>query len=315
MKKASLIALDWGTSSLRASLLDAAGHELETRSTAGGIMTVKDGQFSPVLQSLCGDWMDRFDDPLIASGMIGSRQGWKEAPYLDCPASLGQVARHLLPVELTPGGEGSGKPPRHLHIVPGLRCLEGNGQFDVMRGEETQVWGARLAPGSVCVLPGTHSKWAWLGQDGGIERFRTYMTGEQYGLNTQHGILGRLMVFGAARPDAFVQGVQVGVAAHAQALHALFSARTAGLMGSLQPDALPDYFSGLLIGIELGSAMTSSQSGKPAQVTLIGDDALCERYAMAFEVVGVPTVRAAANATTQGQFMIARAAGLIQEIQ
>ena len=83
-----LIALDWGTSNLRASLLDRSGHCLELRQSAMGVMKVPDGGFGPVLVELCGDWMQAHRIPMIASGMVGSRQGWREAPYLSCPATL-----------------------------------------------------------------------------------------------------------------------------------------------------------------------------------------------------------------------------------
>lgn len=305
----SLVAIDWGTSNLRASLIDASGRSLESRSSPGGIMAVKDHQFSSALMSLCGDWVRDLSCPLIASGMIGSRQGWKEAPYLDCPASVTGVAQMLTPVDIDTGDVAY---RRRLHIVPGLRCQEDNGHFDVMRGEETQIWGAGVAAGGLCILPGTHSKWAWVGEAGAITRFRTFMTGELYGLLTQHGILGRLMVFGESRPDDFRAGVQVGVASHAQATHAIFSARTAGLMGTIAAQGLPDYLSGMLIGIELGSALASGGgAGAAGCVTLIGDDALCSRYALAFALLGVETCRAAADATIAGQRMVAVAAGLI----
>ena len=302
-----LIALDWGTSNLRASLLDHAGNAIETRSAPGGVMAVKDRQFSAALLALCGDWIRQFSCPVIASGMVGSRQGWKEAPYLDCPATVSQAAQSLTAVDLYEAGQaGVG---RQLHIAPGLRCRESNGQFDVMRGEEIQIWGAGIASHSLCVLPGTHSKWAWLGSEGQITRFQTYMTGELFGLLTQHGILGRLMVFGETRKDDFLEGVRVGMASHAQATHAIFSARTAGLMGSIAPEGLPDYLSGLLIGIELGSALSVGAAGKP-EVTLIGDDALCWRYELALELAGLTSRRAPDGATTRGQWMVAQAAAI-----
>lgn len=305
---AALIALDWGTSNLRACLLDARGNAMESRSAPGGVMAVPDQQFSQALLALCGDWVRDLACPLIASGMIGSRQGWKEAPYLDCPTNADQASKRLTTVEID---LGEGQPRRQLHIVAGLRCQEDNGQFDVMRGEETQIWGAGVAEGSVCVLPGTHSKWAWVGEGGSITRFRTYMTGELYGLLTQHGILGRLMSFGEHRPDDFRSGVRLGVASHAQATHAVFSARTAGLMGSIAPEGLPDYLSGILIGIELGSALSLDGGQNSGFITLIGDDALSSRYEMAFSVLGMSTRRAPEHATLAGQRLIALASGMM----
>lgn len=308
MNSPALIALDWGTSNLRASLLDQNAQEIDRRSAPGGIMAVTDGLFSATLLSLIGDWIEKHDCPLIASGMIGSRQGWKEAPYLDCPTTLAQAAMSLTRVEIDlPKKTGAA---RQLHIAPGLRCVEPNGQFDVMRGEETQVWGAEMAPRSLCVLPGTHSKWAWVDADGSIGRFRTYMTGELYGLLTKHSILGRLMIFGAHSPAHFQKGVRMGLESPEQASHVIFSARTAGLMGTISSEALPDYLSGILTGIEIAAATAAHGTALPV-VTLIGEDELCARYESAFEFIGVSTTRAAKNSTTRGQWMIAKHAGLI----
>jgi 2-dehydro-3-deoxygalactonokinase len=309
MATATLIALDWGTSNLRASLLDSTGHTMETRSAPGGVMAVQNRQFHGALFALCGDWIAQFPCPLVASGMVGSRQGWAEAPYLDCPATLKQAAQSLTPVAL--GAIGSTAVQRTLHIAPGLRCTESNGQVDVMRGEETQIWGAAIAPGGLCVLPGTHSKWAGVGDGGHITRFQTYMTGELFGLLTQHSILGRLMEFGETNKDTFLSGLRVGMVSYTQASHAIFSARTAGLMGSIAPQGLPDYLSGLLIGIELGSALSVEAPHAKPEVTLIGDEALCWRYELAFEQAGMTTRRAPDGATTRGQWMLAQAAGMV----
>lgn len=309
MPDAHLIALDWGTSNLRARLLDDTGQVLETRSAPGGVMAVQTGQFAQALVALCGDWMAQTDCPLIASGMIGSRQGWMEAPYLDGPADLGQAAQRLVRVAVELPGD---KVTRWLHIAPGLRCLDAAGEFDVMRGEETQIWGASLGPNSCCVLPGTHSKWAWLGEAGVIHHFKTFMTGELYGLLTRHGILGRLMdldTAGAAlQREPFVAGVQLGLRGHAELPHTLFAARTAGLMGRMSPQALPDFLSGILLGAEIGGATQIADS--PQQITLIGDEALCQRYALALEVRGIAVSQASEDATTRGQWLLACAARL-----
>jgi 2-dehydro-3-deoxygalactonokinase len=302
-----LIALDWGTSNLRASRLGDGGQVLETRAAAGGVMAVPERRFEAALRALCGDWLDAAPRrPVIASGMVGSRQGWQEAPYVACPAGLAQAAAQLTRIDLAGGAA--------LHIVPGLRCVGRDGQHDVMRGEETQLWGADLAPGSVAVLPGTHAKWAWLGEGSGgqgeITSFQTYMTGELYGLATAHGILGRLMRFdGGPQPAAFERGARLGLAEHANATHVLFAARTAGLMGEVAPEALPDFLSGLLIGIEIGSA---TRAATPRAVTLVGDDALCARYAAALACAGIDAPNAPPEATTRGQWRVAEAAGLLE---
>lgn len=301
MNQAALIALDWGTSNLRASLLDGAGRAVDTRAAPGGVMAVQDGRFLAALQGLCGDWMAAHRCAVIASGMIGSRQGWQEAPYIECPAGLAQAAAQLMRIDLGAG--------MTLYIVPGLRCVGADRQDDVMRGEETQLWGAALAAGSCCVLPGTHAKWAWLGDGGTVTGFQTFMTGELYALLTQHGILGRLMQFGYARPLAFEQGVQIGLAEHASATHVIFAARTAGLLGRIEAEGLPDFLSGLLIGIEIGSA---TQRRALNAVTVLGDEGLCRRYEAALSLVGIATTRAPDDATTRGQWLVAVQAGLVE---
>ena len=297
----SLIALDWGTSNLRASLLDRHGAARETRVAAAGVMAVPERRFAEALLALCGDWLRAHPGcPCIASGMIGSRQGWVEAPYVPCPATLGDAAAKLVRATF---GDGHA-----LYIVPGLRCVGADGQADVMRGEETQLWGAGLPAGSCCVLPGTHSKWAWLGEGDRVLGFQTHMTGEVYAVLTQHSILGRLMAFGEAfAATAFDDGVRLGLAQHAHLLHALFATRTSGLMGQREAHELPDFLSGLLIGAEIASA----RDGRAvAAVTLLGDGALCDRYARALGLAGVPVQRAASDATTRGQWRVAVAAGL-----
>lgn len=300
-----LLALDWGTSNLRASLLGDEGAVLETRRGASGVMAVAAGGFADALHTLCGDWLAAHPQlPLIASGMVGSRQGWREAPYLDLPAGPAQAAAALTPVDI---GRG-----RLLHIVPGACDRPRPGRFDVMRGEETQVWGSTTAAGW-CVLPGTHSKWVGVDAQGRVARLHTYMTGELYALLCQHGTPGRLMVMGGHDDAAFAAGLALGAAEHAQATQALFAARTAGLLGGVAPGALPDYLSGLLIGIEIASALGALPAeARHAPLLLIGDEDLCARYARALRLLGADSRNAAPGATERGLWRVACAAGLVQ---
>lgn len=304
----ALIALDWGTSNLRANLLDPSGHSIEQRQSAMGVMKVPPGTFDAVLVKLCGDWMQKHRLPLIASGMVGSRQGWKEAPYLDCPATLKQAAHQLTALEFEHPDLGSHK----VYIAPGLKCIDANGQTDVMRGEETQIWGAQLPPSSICVLPGTHSKWIWLDGEGDFQNFKTFMTGELYSLLAQHSILGRLMEISESNAslnlDVFHRGVSLGIDGHAELMHSIFAARTAGLMGQLNATELPDFLSGILIGAEIGSVSLDAVS----KVHLLGEGSLCERYRQAFQQQGMSVMRVGENATIKGQWLLAREAGLVK---
>ncbi|SET93911.1 2-keto-3-deoxygalactonate kinase [Burkholderia cepacia] len=315
----SLIALDWGTTSLRAYLYDAHGALIDTRSRPAGVMHVPGGgarAFDAVFEEACGDWLDRSPGlPVLAAGMVGSAQGWREAPYVAVPAGADALVAGLITVTTSRGAT--------ISIVPGVIAT---GELpDVMRGEETQIVGALASDptlgadrsGVLIGLPGTHAKWAWV-TDGLIERFQTFMTGELFAVLRDHTILGRTMRAGAS-PDraAFVRGVSVARGArHTGLLATIFSTRTLGLTDRLAPDAQGDYLSGLLIGHELNAldAMLAERGIALADqpLLLIGDDGLCARYADALQEFGHPHARIVAHATERGLWRIASRAGLVR---
>ena len=328
MTNTALIALDWGTSSLRAYAIALDGSVMATRSEALGIMQVTHGDFHAALRQCCGDWLDAAPRAtLIASGMIGSKQGWLEAPYCACPADAASIARAMVRLSL---GDG-----RSLHIVPGVSFTDPySGVPDVMRGEETQIIGALPATGShLAVLPGTHSKWVWI-DNGAIVRFSSWMTGEVYAAFCQHTILGRLMQADAPHNAAtFARGVRYGFEAPVELLHRIFSARTLGLFGTLDAAALPSYLSGMLIGAEIGGALpqagsvasaasvsgaggadggsgSSGMAGAPGAsttITLIGSSALTARYSVALTLCGFTSQQGPDDAARLGLSALAAA--------
>jgi 2-dehydro-3-deoxygalactonokinase len=290
-----LLAVDWGSSSLRGALLDADGAALEERSFARGILTVEAGGFPAVFESCFGDWMTPGTLCLI-SGMAGSKQGWREAPYCACPAGFGSIAAALEWVE-------AGR----IAIVPGL-SIDKAGVPDVMRGEETQIFGALQLLGlshARVVLPGTHSKWATV-RDRQVTDFSTWMTGEFYALLRRHSILARMLPEGEPALDeaAFGQGV-----AHALAgpglLNTAFSTRTLSLFSRMAAEALPSYLSGLVIGEELKSQTLP----RGEAVVVMGAEALTVRYEQALAQLGVPVKRVGAGATWRGLRAIADTLG------
>ena len=303
---AHLIALDWGTSNLRASLLGDDGAVIDTRSAASGVMAVRERRFADALTSLCGPWLAAHPHcECIASGMIGSRQGWVEAPYIDCPAGLSDAAARLTPMAF---GEG-----HTLHIVPGLRCVGASGQADVMRGEETQLLGSvpADAPRTLVVLPGTHSKWARV-EHGVVLDFTTFMTGEMYDALLGHTILGRLPADAPAvnGPAAFERGVLRGLGAGGFT-HDVFGARTLMLMGELPAGDVPEWLSGFVIGREIRNARTWAQhAGDDAsRVLVVGSDALASRYLTALRVSEIAATPGPVDAAAAGIYRIALAAG------
>jgi 2-dehydro-3-deoxygalactonokinase len=268
-----MIAIDWGTSSLRAYRLGEHGEVRDKRSAPLGILTVQDGRFAEALEGQISDWLDAGEAPVVMSGMIGSRQGWKEAPYAQCPAGLSEIAAAMIRVHWN---------ERTAWIAPGLTCRDESGVADVMRGEEVQILGAfdRLAQDDAWIcLPGTHSKWAQVRAQR-IVRFATYMTGEVFAVMKAHSILGRMMSDGELDLYAFDAGL--GRARDdGGLLHHLFGARTRGLFGELDNTQSAGYLSGLLIGHELRSV--PQQSGV---VYVLGAEALAQLYVHALRTQG-----------------------------
>jgi len=276
------------------------GATLAQRDGGPGILAVTDGRFGDALDREIGGWLDECGGvPVVLSGMIGSRQGWVEAPYLACPAEANDVASALFPHD----GERLGT----LHFVPGLAMDADGAMPDVMRGEECQVFGAlansRAGQVGDClfVLPGTHSKWVRV-RSSRIEGFTTYMTGEFYALLRRHSILSRTLPpdDGPLDASAFDQGV-----AHAlngpSLLATAFSARTLSLFERMAAESLPSYLSGLVIGEEL-----RAQPAVPDAVVVIGSPELAGRYQRALAQRSVTTHAVGHEATWQGLWAISR---------
>lgn len=309
--KTCLIALDWGTSSLRAYRLGTNGQVLEQREAASGIMQLQshgDDAFEQAMNATCGDWLDHTPAvPLIASGMIGSAQGWRETPYIECPVDIGQLSAALTRVSTRRGHD--------LWIVPGV--IQRGGLPDLMRGEETQVFGLLAEPDEAPVLiglPGTHSKWVAV-ESGRLASFHTFMTGEVYAALLAHTILGKTRVandeFDAA---AFDRGLAVARSAEGGGalLSTIFSSRSLVLTGELAGAGQADYLSGLLIGYELLAMVKLCQPNPQQPIALIGSALLCDRYLRAMRHCGFQRVGLASQATVAGLWRVASEAALVE---
>ena len=307
--KTRLLALDWGTSSLRAHRLGAGGRALETRELPRGIAQIAresaghDG-FERAFDEACGDWMRASPGvPTIACGMVGSAHGWREVPYVEIPASLDRLAAGLTALQAASGAT--------VHIVPGL--LERGRLPNVMRGEETQIAGAlEDSAASLIGLPGTHSKWAQVrGRE--ILHFDTFMTGEVYEVLCAHTLLARtLRRAGGWDLAAFDRGAQVARCHEGRAgvLSTIFSTRALGLTGALSAEAQADYLSGLLIGHEIHGLEELDRHLFDGGIVLAGSDELCRRYQRVLAACG-HVAALARHAAERGLWRIASTAGLV----
>jgi 2-dehydro-3-deoxygalactonokinase len=291
-----MIAVDWGTTHLRAYRLSASG-EIEARLwDPRGIMSIPAGEFAGVLDDVLSEW-EAHDHPIIMSGMIGSRQGWLEVPYVACPAKLRDLADGVR------SAPWSGR--RTVLISPGLTCRDCDGVPDVMRGEEVQIFGALSVStkkrATIC-LPGTHSKHAVV-HGNTIEGFVTHMTGEVFAVLRDHSILGRLMTERRNDLDAFDEGLR-RARQQSGLLHHVFGVRTRILTSEMDAAALIDYLSGILIGHELFS------SPMRPPIVVVGEPNLCSLYHRALAQQGLDAERVSADlATTRGLHALAKLVG------
>lgn len=288
-----LVAVDWGTSSLRGALINSEGIVLEKRAFPQGILQVAHGQFQHVFEQRFGDWMGAGTLCLI-SGMAGSRQGWREAPYCPCPSGFEDIAQHLQWIEKD-----------RMGIVPGLSTWNDDTP-DVMRGEEIQIFGALAAQQiqtAQFVLPGTHSKWAQV-LDGKIAAFKTFMTGEFYALLSQHSILAKTCLPDAPlKKEVFIDGVMQSQKTGGL-LHHAFSARSLALFEKLNPAQSSSYISGLLIGEEIKSAK-ADRLDDSTPLFILGNGQLTQRYGFAMEALGLSATALTDEVTWSGLWALA----------
>ncbi|MEO0991084.1 MAG: 2-dehydro-3-deoxygalactonokinase [Pseudomonadota bacterium] len=269
---AEWIAVDWGTSNLRAWAMRGAAVLAEGGSDKG-MGTLDPDAFEPALLEVIDPWLGSETTPIVACGMVGARQGWIEAPYAKVPCA--------------PVGGGSirapSKDPRiEVTILPGLSQAS---PPDVMRGEETQIAGFLAEdPGfdGILCLPGTHTKWVQISA-GEVVSFRTYMTGELFALVSTGSVL-RHSMDAAFDQDAFKTAVRDGLSNPQALAGRFFGLRAEGLLSEAKAGAAKASLSGLLIGAELAAA-------KPywlgQRVILLGAGKLAKLYAMALAGEGV----------------------------
>lgn len=304
MTEPAMLGVDWGTTNRRAWALDRAGKVLAEHGDGEGLLAVKPGGFARSFADFAKPWLEtRRKLPVVMCGMVGSKLGWSEAPYIASPADLASLARNLHHVPFD--GDAT------IVIVPGVSCLD-RGVPDVMRGEECQVLAVlaqRRLSEATLLLPGTHSKWVRV-MDGKLSSFRTYMTGELYNALTSQGTLAQLMEKGEADAEAFLAGAKRAAEAGAGALsHLLFGVRTLGLFDKMPRASLASYLSGLLIGAEMTDAVVWSQA---KQVIAVGSPKLMENYRRAADLLDLDFEAHDNSALLPPALhMIARDAGLL----
>ncbi|HGL6328769.1 2-dehydro-3-deoxygalactonokinase [Citrobacter amalonaticus] len=265
---ARYIAIDWGSTNLRAWLYQG-DKCLESRQSEAGVTRLNGKSPEAVLAEVTQNWRDSVT-PVVMAGMVGSNVGWKIAPYLSVPASFAAIGEQLTPV-----GD-------NVWIIPGL-CVSRDDNHNVMRGEETQLLGARtLSPSSVYVMPGTHCKWVQADAEQ-IHDFRTVMTGELHHLLLQHSLVGAGLPEQQTSSDAFAAGLARGIDSPA-VLPQLFEVRASHVLGNLPREQVSEFLSGLLIGAEVASMRDFIAHEQT--ITIVAGASLTSRYQQAFHAMG-----------------------------
>lgn len=284
------IGVDWGSTAFRAYLL-ADGTVVDRVEAPDGLKQIGTRSFEAVLFDHIAPWVSGVDTIWLA-GMVTSRSGWVETGYLNCPADCRDLARTALP-RLVRG--------KTLHFLPGLS--QQVPVPDVMRGEEVQLCGLDLESGpQIVVMPGTHSKWVRI-EAGRIQSFRTIITGELYRLLLEHSLVGQLAEGEAFDQGQFDHGVEVGFHSGAP-VAAVFAARSSVLTGQVSAKAVASYLSGVLIGNEIREGgVTVGHTTQP--ITVIGANALVDRYMAAFSLLGHIVSRAPFDIAATGFARIA----------
>ncbi len=278
------IAVDWGTSHCRAWAMTANGSHLAHARSDRGMGTLTRDDYPQALLDLVGPWLS--DRPLRAMvcGMAGSRQGWVEAPYTAVPCR---------PDSLTTVPAPFADPRLTVTVIGGVRQ---NKPADVMRGEETQIAGflhKNPAFDGVLCLPGTHSKWAQVSA-GEIVSFRTFMTGELFGLLSKNSVLRHSMGKGWD-DEAFRTALSEAISRPESVAHRLFALRAESLLSDLAPATARARLSGLLIGMELAAARPYWLG---QQVAVIGSEAPAKQYETALMEQGLTPIHTDGDAMT-----------------
>lgn len=295
--EADWLAVDWGTSNLRAWGIGAGGEVLFSRASNQGMGKLSPDAYPAAITALLAGEFAPSGPPVdvLICGMAGARQGWMEAPYLDAPTELGGLAFGAV----SPAIPGSRLVAR---ILPGV-CQKRSGAEDVMRGEETQLLGlSAMSQGvsGLVVMPGTHSKWVILAGRR-IERFSTSMTGELFEILRAHSVL-RHSVGGesdaADRDAGFEAGLTSGLEAPQRLTANLFKIRAGSLLSGRKPGWCSGFLSGILIGAEIGGQRDWIGSN---ELPLVGSAPLCTLYARGFAMIGIRTrIVDATDATLAG---------------
>ncbi len=278
MSDKNFVVMDWGSTNIRAFLF-IDGQQKEVKKSPEGVTVVRGPACEGAFDRLTADWFKEYGPlPVVMAGMVGSINGWADAQYLQCPVNLDELPHHLTEVKHSKGYK--------VRIVPGL-CVKEKDNYNVIRGEETQLVGAIKKQASrVFLMPGTHCKWV-LADGARIESFRTAMTGEMHSIMMKYSLVG----LGAGDQEEsaadFEAGLERGFFEN-NIVPRLFEIRGANILGAIKPAHVGEFLSGLLIGAEIASMQKIFKFTKAdGALGIIANPFLTARYVKGLGLAGL----------------------------
>lgn len=281
MSNNAILCGNWGTTHLRAFVLDADGRKIGELRGGPGIATLERGAVPATLEAVLGDWLVQYPEvDVLLCGMVGSALGWFSVPYVSCPATQNDVAQ---------GMEWRNALGRRVGIVPGLTCNNGIGQTDVLRGEEVEVFGLIAQTGlrdGLVALPGTHNKWVRV-ENGRVIEFTSIPGGEVFDALKSRTVWAR-DDDGQFHVEAFVEGVDlIAKSGPAAILPAMFATRARQVRGELDGAVSGSFLSGIIVGADILTAQTIYGSDMQQGITLVGSPAMNAVFGRACDRLGV----------------------------
>ena len=273
-----VLFIDWGTTNFRAHKYDLIKNKVISKiENNKGILNIKKkSEFLHILNETLVKLKLSTKHYILLAGMVGSKKGLYEVPYIRIPTSLSNLSKKII----TKSIQGI-----QINIIPGL-VFRNKNYYDVIRGEETLVIGAieKLNIKQNCFLccPGTHSKWIMIKNDI-INSFSTYMTGDLYSAIKSNTILSQSLNEESEKFSIiyFKHGLKF-IKKNKTIISIIFKIRTMDLFSQNKSFERKSFLSGLIIGLEMNEVLNKIKLFK-SRVVLIANGPLTKLYEESFK--------------------------------
>ena len=210
----------------------------------------------------------------LASGMIGSNVGLAELPHLLAPAGAAELAAGMARFDMPEIFAGP------LWIIPGVRNhagkvgLHNQEAMDMVRGEESEIVGLltrlQLRERAMFILPGSHTKFLSVDEDGRILGCATTIAGELLQAISQHTLIGQSLGGGFGK-QLHPEQVRAGAATARKVglARACFSVRILAQFSDVDVDERASFLLGAVLADDLLALKNSSAIQMRPDTTIV----------------------------------------------